>query len=181
MRPCTGGTQDLGAQLQHSGRWSRGGLDRASDRDCRGPADTSARQEGRAAQPKRRPGVHGRWAAADTAGQTRTRVQAGRESSWGACTPASPSLRGLRAPLHTPVPRGGAYLSLSWEMYSRLERLARKASTITGSTVRPAFRHLSSVRQHKQQVGACGWSRFGLSVSSLQGSKNCPERIPPET
>ena len=80
---------------------------------------------------------------------------------------AHPSRRGLRAPLHSPVPRGGAYLSLSWEMYRRLERLARKASTITGSTVRPAFRHLSSVRQHKKQVSACVWSRFGFSVSSL--------------
>ena len=61
----------------------------------------------------------------------------------------------------------GAYLSLSWEMYSRLERLARKASTITGSTVRPAFRHLSRVRQHKNQVSACIWFGFRFSVSGL--------------
>lgn len=34
------------------------------------------------------------------------------------------------------------YLSLSCEMYRRLDKLARKASTITESIVKPAFKHL---------------------------------------
>lgn len=39
--------------------------------------------------------------------------------------------------------RKAAHFSFSCEMYRRLERLAKKASTITWSIVKPAFKHLT--------------------------------------
>ena len=85
-----------------------------------------------------------RWASADIAGQTqcptpfRARKRHRRANASGPM-----SLHRTGCPRPQPPGQDRTYLSLSWEIYSRLERLARKASTITASTVKPAFRHLS--------------------------------------
>lgn len=50
---------------------------------------------------------------------------------------------------------GFANFSFSCEIYSRLDRLAKKASTITWSMVRPALRHLQQKNDMDNQQSKC--------------------------